>query len=79
MERKNLPLLMMLTAGAVTCVITFIQNAPMLKKLIALFIVLVIFYAMGTMIKWAFDEFDRRNEAANRPAEEEIVEEEEEE
>lgn len=77
MERKNLPVILMLTAGAVTCVITFIQNDSILKKLTALLIVLIVFYALGTGIKWMLDEFDKRNAERNFvPEEEEIVEEE---
>lgn len=78
MERKNLPIILMLAAGAVTCVITFLQNDPILKKLVALFIALIVFYAMGTGIKWMLDEFDKRNEGRSHVPEE-IIEEEEEE
>ncbi len=79
MERKNLPIILMLAAGAVTCVITFIRNDTILKKLTALLIVLIIFYALGTVIKWMLDEFDKRNAERNFVPEEEILEEEEEE
>ncbi len=79
MERKNLPIILMLAAGAVTCVITFIRNDTILKKLTALLIALVIFYALGTVIKWLLDEFDKRNAERNFVPEEEILEEEEEE
>lgn len=76
MERKNLPIITMLTAGALVWIITFFRNDPPLKKLIILFVVLVFFYAMGTVIKWAFDEFDKRN-AEKKAAEEEVEVEEE--
>ena len=75
MERKNLPM----AAGAVTCVITFIRGYTILKKLAALLITLVVFYVLGTLIKWTLDEFDRRNAESNIVPEEEILEEEEEE
>ncbi len=78
MERKNLPIILMLAAGAVTCVITFLQNDSILKKLVALFVVLIVFYAMGTAIKWMLDEFDKRNAERNNVPEEKIEEEEEE-
>lgn len=78
MERNNLPIILMLVAGAVTCVITFIQNDSILKKLAALLIVLIVFYVMGTVIKWMLDEFDKRNAERNQIPEEEVLEEEEE-
>lgn len=79
MERKNLPIILMLAAGAATCVITFIRNDTILKKLTALLIALIVFYALGTVIKWMLDEFDKRNAERNFVPEEEILEEEEEE
>lgn len=79
MERKNLPIIMMLAAGAVTCVITFIRNDTILKKLTALLIALIVFYSLGTVIKWMLNEFDKRNAERNFVPEEEILEEEEEE
>ena len=62
MNRKNLPLFLMLTAGAVTCVITFIEQYTMAEKLVALFIVLLIFYLLGSIMKWTLDFFDKQNE-----------------
>ena len=46
MNRKNIPLLLMLTAGAVTCIITYVKRYSMNAKLISLFVVLVIFYVL---------------------------------
>ncbi len=62
MNRKNLPLILMLTAGAVTCVITFIRDYTMLGKLIALFVVMLIFYILGSVLKWTLDYFEAQNE-----------------
>ncbi|MDE6925036.1 MAG: hypothetical protein K2P59_07215 [Acetatifactor sp.] len=62
MNRKNLPLLLMLTAGAVTCIITYIMDYPMVAKLVSLFLVLVLFYFFGSILKWTLDFFDRQNE-----------------
>ncbi len=74
MSRKNMPLILMLVAGAVTCVITFIQNYSITSKLISLLIVLVIFYALGSGLKWTLDYFDSQNEK-KKQEEEEVVEE----
>lgn len=62
MNRKNLPLLLMLTAGAVTCVVTYVMDYSMAAKLVALFLVLVLFYFLGSILKWTLDRFDRQNE-----------------
>ncbi len=74
MSRKNMPLILMLVAWAVTCVISFIQNYSITSKLISLLIVLVIFYALGSGLKWTLDYFDSQNEK-KKQEEEEVVEE----
>lgn len=83
MDKKNIPILLMLVAGAITCIITFIEKYSVLTQLLVLFIVLVIFYCIGTVIKWAFISFERRNEEQNKlnaqKKNEDIKEEEEEE
>ncbi len=61
MNRKNLPLLLMLTAGAVTCIITFIEEYTMTEKLVSLFVVLLIFYVLGSVLKWTLDFFEHQN------------------
>lgn len=75
MNRKNLPLLLMLTAGAVTCIITFIRQSSVLSKLVSLFCVMLIFYVLGNVFRWMLDFFDAQNEE-RRKMEEEAVEEE---
>ena len=72
MDIKLMPLIMMLTAGAVTCVINLIRQYPMLDQLIVLFIVLVVFYILGCALVWTLDLFDRQNEKI--PEEGEVIE-----
>ena len=62
MNRKKMPLLLMLTAGAVTCIITFIEQYTMVEKLVALFVVLLVFYVLGSILKWTLDFFEKQNE-----------------
>ena len=62
MNRKILPLLLMLTAGAVTCIITYIERYPLFDKLLALFVVLLVFYLLGSVLKWTLDFFEMQNE-----------------
>ncbi len=73
MNRKYLPLILMLAAGAVTCVINLIRQYPMLNQMIVLFVVLVVFYILGCVLKWTLDLFDRQNEEKT-PGEGEVVE-----
>lgn len=73
MDRKNLPLIMMLAAGVVTCVITFIRQYTLLTELVILLIVLVVFYGLGSILKGTLDYFDRQNEK-QKQAEGEVIE-----
>ena len=70
MDRKNIPLLLMLTAGGITCIITFVMKFSVLAKLVSLFFVLLVFYVLGSALKWALDSFDRQNEEAREAAKE---------
>lgn len=62
MNRKSLPLILMLVAGAVTCIITYVMNYSVLAKLVSLLIVLLIFFFLGSVLKWTLDYFDSQNE-----------------
>ncbi len=62
MNRKNIPLLLMLTAGAVTCIITYIKKYPVHIQLIALFTVLLVFYVLGSVLVWTVGYFEKQNE-----------------
>ncbi|HKM35847.1 MAG TPA: hypothetical protein VJY54_14055 [Lachnospiraceae bacterium] len=61
MKRKYLPLIIMLMAGAVTSMITFIMKYSIVKKLMSLLVVLVIFYILGSVLKCALDTFEKQN------------------
>lgn len=75
MNRKNMPLVLMLTAGAVTYVITFIRKYPLQEQLFILLLVLVIFYFLGSVLKGTLDYFDKQNEELEKEAAEEQGEE----
>lgn len=64
MDRKYLPLILMLLGGAVTSIIAFVKHYALLNTLIALLIVFIIFYILGSLIKWLLDLFDRQNAKA---------------
>ena len=73
MNRKNIPLLLMLTAGAVTCIITYVKRYSVNTQLIALFAVLVIFYVLGSVLVWTLNYFEKQNEE-KRGEEGEVIE-----
>ncbi len=64
MKRKYLPLIIMLVAGAVISIITFVSKYTVVKKLVSLLVVLVVFYILGSALKWALDTFEKQNEKA---------------
>ncbi len=76
MNRKNMPLVLMLTAGAVTYGITFLRKYPLEQQLLILLLVLVIFYILGSVLKGALDYFDKQNEEIRKAAEEALAAEE---
>lgn len=73
MNRKNIPLLLMLIAGAVTCVIMFVKGSTVQMQLFSLLIVLLVFYLLGNVLKWTLDYFDKQN-ASKEGQEGEVIE-----
>lgn len=78
MNRKNLPLVLMLLAGAITCIITFVNDYAMVERLGILLGVLVLFYLLGSILVWTLNYFDMQNEQ-KRKEEGEVIEKEAEE
>lgn len=78
MNRKNIPLLLMLSAGAITCIITFIHGYALVERLGILLGVLVLFYLLGSILAWTLNYFDMQNEK-KRKEEGEVIEKEAEE
>ncbi len=78
MNRKNLPLVLMLLAGAITCIITFTNDYAMVERLGILLGVLLLFYLLGSILVWTLNFFDQQNEK-KRKEEGEVIEKEAEE
>ena len=76
MNRKNMPLLLMLTAGACTCIVTLVRSYSVLAGLVALFAVMLLFYCLGSVIRLLLDRFDRQNEEKAKQEEKALQEEE---
>lgn len=73
MERKMIPLALMLAAGAVCSIVCFVQGYDAFTMLLVLFIVLLVFYVLGCVIKRVMDAFEKENEARKK-AEGEVIE-----
>lgn len=75
MNKKNLPLLLMLVAGIVSCIYTFILQYSTLKKLVYLFIVMLVVYFLSSIIMWVVDCFIAESEKQLNNEEGEVIEE----
>lgn len=73
MDRKNIPMVLMLSAGAVTCIITFTEEYDMVERLGILLGVLLLFYLLGSILMWTLNYFDMQNEQ-RRKEEGEVIE-----
>lgn len=61
MKRREIPLVLMLAAGGVVSIITFVNNYPIKNMLSAVFGVLFLFFIFGVIIEKTLDFFDRQN------------------
>lgn len=68
MKTKPIPAIIMLLAGFVTCIMSIYQGLDLKTFTITLFIVLLVFYVMGCIIKYIID---RNFEGMADPVEEE--------
>ena len=71
MNRKNMPLLLMLITGACICIVTLVKSYSVLASLVALFTVMLLFYCLGSAIRLLLDRFDRQNEEKAKKEQEE--------
>ncbi len=62
MKRKNLPLIIMLIAGAITSIITFHKGYALHEKLLMLLFTLLVFYALGCLLAGTMNYFDKVNQ-----------------
>lgn len=56
-KTKFIPPIMMLTAGLITSVICFVAGYELLKSMLILFISMLIFAILGTIVKSIVDHF----------------------
>ena len=62
MNRKLFPPILMLVAGLITSIRTFYLKYDTKTALIILLVVLIVFYILGSVIKFILDVFDKQNE-----------------
>lgn len=62
MKRKLLPPFIMLTAGLIVSIRTYFLHYDTKTWLIILLVVLIVFYALGSGLKFLLDTFDKENE-----------------
>lgn len=57
MKTKIIPTIIMLIAGAITSIVTYIEHYDLKSMTIAVFVALVVFYTMGCIAQKVFDSF----------------------
>ncbi len=62
MKRKQIPLLLMLIAGAITSLTVYSRGLGLKTMLIALLAAFVTFFFLGSVIVYIFDSIDEKNE-----------------
>ncbi|MBR1478102.1 MAG: hypothetical protein IJ608_09110 [Lachnospiraceae bacterium] len=62
MNRNTMPLLLVLISGLATLIVTFFSEYELVARLLILFVVMLIFYILGSIIKFMLDRFDIENE-----------------
>jgi len=72
-KRQQLPLLLMLIAGAITSITVYMRGLGLKIMLIALLAALVAFYFLGSIIVSILDGFDRRNAIMKLSEEGEVI------
>lgn len=68
MNRNSLPLILMLVAGLITCIISVIRHFDVFHMLLALLICLLIAFILGSIVKGMLNYFDRQNEQKSMEA-----------
>ncbi|MCR5356346.1 MAG: hypothetical protein K6E63_02985 [Lachnospiraceae bacterium] len=61
MNTKKIPLFIMLLAGAVACIVTYLDHYNLHDMLVVLLAVLIIFLIVGLIVKKILDKFEISN------------------
>ena len=71
MNRKNMPLLLMLIAGACTWIVTLVTSYSLLGSLVGVLTVMVLFFCLRSENGLFLDRIDRQNEEKAKQEQEE--------
>lgn len=74
MNTRQIPLIVMLVAGAVTSIVTRLMHYELETALWILLAVLVVFYIIGCILKTTIDRFEEENEAEELYEDGEVIE-----
>lgn len=74
MKANYIPAVVMLSAGLIDCILGFLQGSSPLDFTVELLIVLIIFYVIGTVIKWFYLANFKEEEESEESTEEEASE-----
>lgn len=73
MDRRKIPPIMMLTAAAITALVVYFRGLGLKTMIIALLVVLIVFYFLGSVVEMVLNNFDKEN--TNKVADEgEVIE-----
>lgn len=66
---KNIPFLLMLSAGSITSIMTYIFQYEIKTALLVLLSVLLVFYCLGLLLVNVIISFDKKNEEERKARE----------
>ena len=66
---KNIPFILMLSAGSITSIMTYIFQYEIKTALLVLLSVLLVFYCLGLLLVNVIISFDKKNEEEQRAKE----------
>ncbi len=68
-KMKNIPFLLMLSAGSITSIMTYIFQYEIKTALLVLLSVLLVFYCLGLLLVNVIISFDKKNEEERKARE----------
>ena len=68
-KMKNIPFILMLSAGSITSIMTYIFQYEIKTALLVLLSVLLVFYCLGLLLVSVIISFDKKNEEEQRAKE----------
>lgn len=72
MDRKKMPLILMLISGAITVIIALVLDYTLKQTLSLLFLVLLLFFIFGNILKYILNSFDKENKKREEAEMEEL-------